>query len=94
MFYIYFLKIQDDGNTLYALLNTMLKTWQLDEKIVDKSHAEEMVRYGGCEMHTIAAIVGGVASQEIVKLITHQFVPLNNTYIFNGISGEAAVFEL
>ena len=29
----------------------------------------------------------GAAAQEIVKLITHQFVPFNNTYIYNGITG-------
>jgi amyloid beta precursor protein binding protein 1 len=50
-------------------------------------HAMEMVRYGGVELHNIASFVGGVASQEIVKLITKQFIPLNNTFIYNGIDG-------
>ena len=51
------------------------------------------VRYAGAELHTIAAIMGGVASQEAVKLITHQYVPLNNTYLYNGIAGTSAVFR-
>jgi len=38
--------------------------------------------------------MGGVGSQEAIKLVTSQFVPLNNTFIFNGISCEGAVFEL
>ena len=44
-------------------------------------------------MHSIAAIMGGVAAQEAVKLIAHQYIPLNNTYVFNGISGTSAVFK-
>jgi len=45
----------------------------------------EMCRFGASELHNIAAFIGGVASQEVIKLITHQFVPINNTFIFNGI---------
>lgn len=29
----------------------------------------------------------GSAAQEVIKLITHQFVPFNNTYIYNGSTG-------
>ena len=45
------------------------------------------------EIHNICALVGGVASQEAIKLTIHQFVPLNNTFIFNGIHGVSAVFS-
>ena len=52
------------------------------------------VRYGGCEPHAVAALIGGIAGQEAVKLLTHQYLPLDNTYIFNGITGEAATLSL
>eukprot|EP00172_Hildenbrandia_rubra_P003908 Plantae.Rhodophyta-Hildenbrandia_rubra.ctg6939.p1 GENE.Plantae.Rhodophyta-Hildenbrandia_rubra.ctg6939~~Plantae.Rhodophyta-Hildenbrandia_rubra.ctg6939.p1 ORF type:complete len:595 (+),score=110.68 Plantae.Rhodophyta-Hildenbrandia_rubra.ctg6939:3181-4965(+) len=45
--------------------------------------ATEMVRFGGGELHNVAAWVGGVAAQEAIKIITGQFVPLNNTLIVN-----------
>jgi len=54
----------------------------------------EMCRYGAAELHTVAAIVGGVASQEVLKLVTGQYVPLNNTYIYNGLNGTGVVAEL
>ena len=38
--------------------------------------------------------MGGVASQEVVKLITRQYVPLNNTYVYNAISSNGNQFEL
>lgn len=59
-----------------------------------KDHASEMVRYGAAELHNIAALMGGIASQEIVKLLTRQYTPLNNTYIYNGITCSGAVYEL
>jgi amyloid beta precursor protein binding protein 1 len=51
-------------------------------------------RYGASELHAIAAFVGGVAAQEAVKLITHQYLPLNNTFVYNGIAGVGGVFQV
>lgn len=57
--------------------------------------AREMVRYGASrEIHNVSALVGGVASQESVKLLTGQYIPLQNTWFFNGISGVGGVYEL
>jgi hypothetical protein len=50
-------------------------------------------RYEGSQLHTIASFIGGVASQEAIKLLTHQFKPINNTYVFNGITSESEVYE-
>lgn len=55
--------------------------------------AQELTRYGQAEIHTIASLVGGVASQEAVKIITGQYVPLNNTYIYQGIASVAATYQ-
>jgi amyloid beta precursor protein binding protein 1 len=57
-------------------------------------HSAEMTRYGAAELHNIASLVGGVASQETVKIITHQYTPQNNTFVFNGIAGIGAHYEL
>ena len=53
-----------------------------------------MVRFGGAEVHNTAAVMGGLASQEAVKLITHQYVPLNNTWIFNGVNCHSVALEM
>lgn len=60
----------------------------------DNKFAIELTRYANAEIHTIASIVGGVASQEAVKLITGQYIPINNTYIFNGIASVGGVYEV
>lgn len=53
----------------------------------------EMVRFGAGELHTVAAVMGGIAAQEAIKLLTHQFVPLSGTLIFNGMAGTSSVFN-
>ena len=60
----------------------------------ENKYAKELARYANAEIHTIASIVGGVASQEAVKIITGQYVPLNNTYIYNGIASTGDVYKL
>ncbi|KAK4845131.1 hypothetical protein QYF36_001246 [Acer negundo] len=37
----------------------------------------EMCRFGAAELHAVAAFIGGIASQEVIKLITKQFVPIS-----------------
>ena len=60
----------------------------------DEAHAHEIVRYGAGELHNVAALIGGVASQEAVKLITGQYVPLNKVFVWNGITCSGSVYEL
>lgn len=51
------------------------------------------LRFGGSQLHTLGALLGGVASQEAIKLLTHQFKPINHTYVYNGITSEGEVYE-
>ena len=57
-------------------------------------YAVEMVRYGNGEIHVVASIMGGVAAQEMIKIITYQYVPLDNTHVYNGITSTGAVYRL
>jgi NEDD8-activating enzyme E1 regulatory subunit len=59
----------------------------------EKKVAHEMTRYCNAELHNIASVVGGVASQEAVKIITGQYIPLDNTYVFNGIASVGGVYR-
>lgn len=61
---------------------------------ITKSHASELSRFGGGQLHCTAAFIGGVASQEIVKIVTHQYIPLNNSFVFNGIASCGATLRI
>ncbi|KAK6356117.1 hypothetical protein TWF718_000492 [Orbilia javanica] len=54
----------------------------------------EIVRAGGGELHNIASLAGGIVAQEIIKVITKQYIPMNNTVIFDGISSRTHVYQL
>lgn len=54
----------------------------------------ELCRYGASELHSISAFIGGCCAQEAIKLLTHQYVPVNNLLIYNGIRQSTSVFQL
>lgn len=101
--------VESDAETLFAQLKDTVTELGLPSSLIsaDESamevepapvlspaHALEIVRFGATEIHNISSIIGGIAAQEAVKVLTHQYVPLNNTYIFNGIAGCGATYEL
>ncbi len=54
----------------------------------------EMVRYGAGELQCVAAVIGGMASQEAIKLLTRQFVPLHGTLLYNAVSSTTLLVVL
>jgi NEDD8-activating enzyme E1 regulatory subunit len=52
-----------------------------------------MAKYGAVELHNISSITGGCGAQEMVKLCTKQRLPINNTFIFNGLKSKSLTFE-
>ncbi|KAF7632958.1 NEDD8-activating enzyme E1 regulatory subunit [Meloidogyne graminicola] len=54
----------------------------------------EICRFGNSELHIVSAIIGGVASQEAIKLCTNQYIPVDNSLIFDGNSQNASSFKI
>lgn len=63
-------------------------------KEADAGVLEEMLRYRDSELHSVSALVAGVASQEAVKLVTKQYSALNNTFLFTGVTSQGTVLSL
>lgn len=55
---------------------------------------DEMCRYGASELHVIASLIGGITAQEVIKLITHQYISLDNTFVFDGHTQRAQTYRL
>lgn len=97
------LALESDANEVYKFMTQIVTNLGLSEcdfikeQLLDstkgKDLAREVVRYDEAEIHNIAAVVGGVASQEAVKLITGQYVPFDDTYVYNGIASTAGVYR-
>ena len=72
-----------DVAQLKSTVSSLLQKLGLAAGLVRDDYISEFCRYGGGEIHAVSAFIGGVAAQEVIKLVTHQFVPLNNTLIYN-----------
>lgn len=77
-----------------CLMISFSNEWISTDELLCARCGMKVTRYGGCLLHSISAVLGGVASQEAVKILTHQYIPINNTYVYNGIAGCGAMYKL
>jgi NEDD8-activating enzyme E1 regulatory subunit len=62
--------------------------------IIPQCPINSSIRAGGGELHNIASLVGGLVAQEAIKLITRQYIPSDNTCVFDGITSSSNVWSL
>lgn len=53
----------------------------------------ELCRSGGAELHATSAFMGGCVGQEVIKLITNQYIPIDDTLIYNSMTALTKVFK-
>eukprot|EP01102_Stenamoeba_stenopodia_P002521 TRINITY_DN12358_c0_g1_i1.p1 TRINITY_DN12358_c0_g1~~TRINITY_DN12358_c0_g1_i1.p1 ORF type:complete len:528 (-),score=135.34 TRINITY_DN12358_c0_g1_i1:30-1613(-) len=85
--------VEQDLNPFKEVVASVCSDLSLDASAVPEVVIQEMVRFGATELHPIAAIIGGVVSQEVVKIVSQQYTPVNNTWILNGINSTSTSFE-
>eukprot|EP00164_Ancoracysta_twista_P000745 GFYU01000981.1.p1 GENE.GFYU01000981.1~~GFYU01000981.1.p1 ORF type:complete len:536 (-),score=164.70 GFYU01000981.1:18-1625(-) len=86
----------ENGEAFHQLKKVVTKVLQdmkSDVNVKDEL-IQEMIRFGASEIHNIGSVMGGVAAQECIKLITGQFVPMNNTFVFDGVTGTSSTMQL
>ena len=78
-----------DVPTLFGLLkeeyNKLSSKPNLGNEL-NEDNTFEFCRMGRGYVPPVVSIVGSIASQEIIKLITYQFETVNNTIIYDGIN--------
>lgn len=85
--------LDDDFVRLKSVTVTLLAQHALPAATVPDEAIREMVRFGAAQIHNVAAVMGGIASQEIIKLITKQFTPMSHTVIFNAIECTTSTYS-
>uniref|UniRef100_A0A4W5MKC0 NEDD8-activating enzyme E1 regulatory subunit n=1 Tax=Hucho hucho TaxID=62062 RepID=A0A4W5MKC0_9TELE len=90
---VYNYQVEEDISKLKLCVNSLLQEYSLNVNVKD-DYIHEFCRYGAAEPHTVASFLGGSAAQEAIKIITRQFVPFNNTFIYNAMSQTTATFQL
>ena len=86
--------VEEDVSQLKTMVANLLQQWGLSMYMIRDDHIVEFCRYGGGEIHSIAAYIGGVAAQEVIKILTKQYIPLNNSYVYNAASSTSLTAEL
>jgi len=86
--------VHADVEELKKYVRQLLDEFGVSHEHWDDIYVQEIVRYGGSELHTIASFLGGVTSQEVIKVITGQYTPQNNTFIYNGLQSTSDVWAL
>ncbi|KAJ7948152.1 NEDD8-activating enzyme E1 regulatory subunit [Quillaja saponaria] len=86
--------LEEDISRLKTTAISLLSDFGCNGSNLAEDLINEMCRFGAAELHVVAAFVGGIASQEVIKLITKQFVPLSGTFIFNGIDHKSQLLLL
>lgn len=71
----------------------LLNEWN-SSLIIKEDFFHEICRSGGAEVPSVAAFIGGCAAQEVIKIITSQYIPLNNTLIYNAINSTTTSFVI
>ena len=87
-------EVESDVSMLKQCVTDVTKELGLSSTPMLEDLVAEFCRWGGSELHNIASVMGGIASQEAIKAVTHQYIPLNNTFIFNGTNGTTTALEL
>jgi NEDD8-activating enzyme E1 regulatory subunit len=89
-------ELEDDAprlkNLCAAVIGEMGGAAGVAAQVVD-DYVTEMCRFGAGELHVVAAVMGGVAAQEVIKLVTQQFVPIGGSFVFNAMGGRTRAFE-
>ncbi|AEC08680.1 unnamed protein product [Arabidopsis thaliana] len=84
----------EDASQLKTIALSLLSEMGCDGYELQEELYNEMCRFGAAEIHVVAALIGGITSQEVIKLITKQFVPKRGTFIFNGIDHKSQSLTL
>ncbi|XP_017058948.1 nedd8-activating enzyme E1 regulatory subunit [Drosophila ficusphila] len=85
--------VEQDIGRLKSIAAKMLSDLGMHASISDDV-LHEICRYGGAELHAVSAFIGGCAAQEVIKVITKQYKPIDNTFIYNAITTESVTLKL
>ncbi|KAL9658119.1 hypothetical protein ABK040_013032 [Willaertia magna] len=86
--------VEADNVELKNIVNDLLQEFGITESVFEMDkYINETVRYGACEIHNVSSLLGGVVGQELIKMCTKQRIPLNNTWVFSGITSVSTAFD-
>ncbi|KAG7209174.1 hypothetical protein KM043_015312 [Ampulex compressa] len=84
-------QVEPDIVKLKACISKLLGEWGCGPLAKD-DYVHEFCRFGGSELHSVSAFLGGLAAQEAIKFITNQYKPVHNTFIYDAVTSNSGTF--
>lgn len=85
-------KIETDTARIKSQAGRLLNDWGISSQLNDDLF-HEICRYGGSEIHSISAFLGGCCAHEIIKIVTRQYKPFDNTIIYDGMKSQVVTYK-
>ena len=54
----------------------------------------EVCQLGASEPHALAALIGGCAANEAIKLLTKHYVPIDDLFLFNSMTMNTVTLKI
>ena len=86
-------QLEEDVIQMKLSLKNILSQIGVNSTASREDLMQAFVSFGGSEIHTVAAFIGGVVGHEVIKLLTSQYVPVNHTLIYNAITSLTQTFN-
>ncbi|KAG9229360.1 hypothetical protein BJ875DRAFT_200570 [Amylocarpus encephaloides] len=80
------------SSEIVATISKIIPSASSNPRIVKA--AEEVARAKGGELHNISSLTGGMVAQEVIKIVTQQYIPIDNTCVFDGITSRTQVLRV
>ena len=90
------LDVESDIGRLKKSVEKILNDYSIpvNSVAIKDDYIHEICRYGGAELHAMAAFIGGCASQEVIKILTKQYIPVDNLFIFNTMNSKTTQLKI
>lgn len=85
-------QVETDPARIKSQAGKLLNDWGVSAQLNDDLF-HEICRYGGAEIHSISAFLGGICAHEIIKLVTRQYKPFDNTIIYDGFKSQTVTYK-
>ena len=81
--------VREDADRVFSLMTEWFAAsgTPLDESTTEVARdvAYEICRYANGQLYAVGAVLGGIASQELIKVITQQFTPMTRRLIYDAV---------
>lgn len=87
-------QLENDFHDFKLIGKELINSSEKQQGPIRETILQELCRYGASELHSVSAFIGGCCAQETIKLITHQYVPIDHILVYNAIRQSTSIFKL